>query len=307
VFTGTSQATPHVAGSVAIIRAAHPAEDLFTTTQRLLTTGAQVADPRNGLVKPRLSLAGSMFGPFPNCNATPVSLPLNTTTTLASNRGCLDKDSTGRLYYADNYTFAGSAGQLISAQLSSNVFPTVLQLIAPDTSTAQSIAANPAVLSFSLPSSGTWTLNVTSDWPGMTGPYTLTANAGTVGQPCVAGATTLCIDDQPGDKRFKLQVSWSTSQGGGQAGNGQAISLASLGVYQGGLFWFFSASNPEMLIKVLGACPVNGHHWVFAAAGTNVGMTITITDTKTGTQKVYANVDGQPAMPIQDVNAFTCP
>jgi hypothetical protein len=126
------------------------------------------------------------------------------------------------------------------------------------------------------------------------------------GPACSPAATTLCIDDQPGDKRFKLQASWATSQGGGQAGNGQAISLSSAGVTQGGLFWFFSASNPEMLVKVLGACGINGRHWVFASAGTNVGLVFTVTDTLTGAQKVYGNDDLQPAFPIQDLNAFAC-
>ena len=130
---------------------------------------------------------------------------------------------------------------------------------------------------------------------------------GTGAVACVPSATTLCIDDQPGDRRFKLVIAWNTSQGGGQGGNGQAIPLSGLGVSGGGLFWFFSASNPEMLIKVLGACPVNGHHWVFASAGTNVGFQITITDTTTGVPKVYSNQDLQPAAPIQDVTAFACP
>jgi hypothetical protein len=130
---------------------------------------------------------------------------------------------------------------------------------------------------------------------------------GTGAPACVPNTTTLCIDDQPGDKRFKLQVAWSTSQGGGQAGNGTAISLSSLGISSGGIFWFFSASNPEMLIKVIGACPVNGHHWVFASAGTNVGLTVTVTDTSNGAQKAYHNQDLVPAAPIQDVAAFACP
>jgi hypothetical protein len=62
-----------------------------------------------------------------------------------------------------------------------------------------------------------------------------------------------------------------------------------------------------MLVKVLGACGVNGHHWVFASAGTNVGLTFTVTDTATGAQRVYTNTDLQAAVPIQDLNAFICP
>jgi PKD repeat protein len=129
----------------------------------------------------------------------------------------------------------------------------------------------------------------------------LTPNTG-----CTPDATTLCIDDQPGDRRFKIQVTYHTSQGGGSAGNGTAIQLSSLGVSQGGLFWFFSASNPELLIKVLDGCGFNNQHWVFASAGTNVGLTITVTDTSTGVQKVYTNADLQAMIPIQDVSAFVC-
>jgi hypothetical protein len=124
---------------------------------------------------------------------------------------------------------------------------------------------------------------------------------------CTANATTLCIDDQTLDRRFRVQVSFATSQGTGASGNGQAISLSSLGVPHGGLLWFFSADNPELLIKVLPACAVNGHHWVFASAGTNVGLTITVTDTSTGAQRVYTNADFHAMTPIQDTGAFTCP
>ena len=36
-----------------------------------------------------------------------------------------------------------------------------------------------------------------------------------------------------------------------------------------GLFYFFGASNLEMLIKVLNACGLNDRYWVFFAATTN--------------------------------------
>jgi uncharacterized metal-binding protein len=124
----------------------------------------------------------------------------------------------------------------------------------------------------------------------------------------VAGPTTLCIDGASGDKRFKVEVAYQTTQGGGLSGKGQAIPLASLGIAHGGAFWFFSADNPEMLVKVVDGCPANGNKWFFASAGTNVGMTVTVTDTTTGKQKIYTNPDLNPAAPIQDTSAFaTCP
>jgi N-acetylglucosamine-6-sulfatase len=126
--------------------------------------------------------------------------------------------------------------------------------------------------------------------------------------PCAAGPTTLCIDGAPGDKRFKVEVTYQTSQGGGLSGNGQAIPLAPVGISHGGAFWFFSPDNPEMLVKVVDGCGANGEKWVFASAGTNVGLTLTVTDTTTGAQKIYSNPDLNPALPIQDTSAFAaCP
>jgi len=125
--------------------------------------------------------------------------------------------------------------------------------------------------------------------------------------PCVPNATTLCIDRNPGDKRFKIQVSYSTSQGGGLSGSGHAIPLSSLGVTEGGLFWFFGATNPEMLIKVIDGCALTHTFWVFYAATTNVGFTVNVTDTVALTQTSYTNLDGHAAPPVQDTSALPCP
>ena len=120
--------------------------------------------------------------------------------------------------------------------------------------------------------------------------------------------TALSIDDQPGDKRFLVQVSYNTSQGGGLHGDGRAVTLSSVGMAHGGAFWFFSQDNPEMLVKVLDGCGINRAKWFFASATTNVGFTVTVTDTATGAQKVYTNPDQNSALPILDTSAFaTCP
>ena len=124
---------------------------------------------------------------------------------------------------------------------------------------------------------------------------------------CVANSTTLCIDNQPGDKRFQIRVTYATTEGGGLSGNGQAIPLASLGVTQGGLFWFFGANNPELLIKVLNGCASNNRFWVFFSAGTNVGFHVTVTDTATGHVLSFVNPDLTPAPPVQDTSTLTCP
>ncbi len=53
---GTSQAAPHVAGAVAVLRSLYPQEALDQIQQRLTSTGKPVTDPRNGFVFPRLAL-----------------------------------------------------------------------------------------------------------------------------------------------------------------------------------------------------------------------------------------------------------
>jgi len=60
---GTSQASPHVAGAVAVMRSAFPAETLDQTVSRLVTNGVPVTDSRNGIVKPRLALSAAIGSP----------------------------------------------------------------------------------------------------------------------------------------------------------------------------------------------------------------------------------------------------
>lgn len=124
---------------------------------------------------------------------------------------------------------------------------------------------------------------------------------------CTSNPNTLCIDDALGDRRFQIQATFHTTQGAGSSGNGTPVSLSSLGINQGGLFWFFSANNPELLVKVLNGCGVNSRHWVFASAGTNVGVTLSVTDTHTGQQRIYTNPDLNAFPTIQDTAAFPCP
>ena len=135
----------------------------------------------------------------------------------------------------------------------------------------------------------------------------LSGSTGTAASGCTPGPTTLCIDQNAGDRRFMIQTSYHTSEGGGSSGAGSAIALSSLGITEGGLFWFFGATNPEMLIKIIDGCSLSSHFWVFYAATTNVGFTVTVTDTATGHQAVYENPDQSAAPPVQDTSALSCP
>jgi hypothetical protein len=94
---------------------------------------------------------------------------------------------------------------------------------------------------------------------------------------CVPGATTLCLDGQPGDRRFRVTLAWFTAGSGGLSGQAFATPLAGLGLPAGGLFSFFEG-NPEVLIKVLDGCAINGHYWLFGAPTTTLGYRLEVED-----------------------------
>lgn len=59
-MAGTSQAAPHVAGAVAVLRAALPAETANQLVNRLVSGGRGVVDARTGRRTPRLDLPGAL-------------------------------------------------------------------------------------------------------------------------------------------------------------------------------------------------------------------------------------------------------
>jgi ELWxxDGT repeat protein len=111
--------------------------------------------------------------------------------------------------------------------------------------------------------------------------------------PCVAGDEHLCL----GAGRFKVEAFWRDFQGG--AGRGHAVSLTS----DTGYFWFFGPENLEAIVKVLDGRGLNGHHWVFYGALTNVEYSLTVTDTVTGAARRYVNPPGRFAS-VGDTAAF---
>ena len=111
---------------------------------------------------------------------------------------------------------------------------------------------------------------------------------------CVADPLTQCLNGG----RFQVRVHWDALHLG-TSGEGQAVPITS----DTGYFWFFSANNIELVIKVVDGRPVNGKFWVFYGALTNVQYTITITDTVTGAVKRYFNPQDTQAS-ASDTSAF---
>ena len=112
---------------------------------------------------------------------------------------------------------------------------------------------------------------------------------------CESSAERRCLQDS----RYAVAVEWRKPDGESGAG-----SVVHAGTNDSGLFTFFSRENWEILIKVLDGCAVNGHVWVYGASTTDLGYTIQVTDTVTGTVKEYRNEPGLPAAAITDARAF---
>jgi hypothetical protein len=224
--------------------------------------------------------------------------------------------------YLDLIQFQGTAGQTVTIDMTSTAFDTYLYLLDPTPAVLASDddfgGTTNSRITFTLTTSGTWTIGATSLLANQLGAYTLTIQCTTAATPtptptvppaptftpipgpCTANATTLCLNNG----RFRVQANYSTSAG--QSGPGMAVPQTS----DTGVFWFFSANNIEVIIKVVNACTFTAgpRYWVFAGGLTNVQVVLTVTDTRTEVVRTYRNPQNTAFAPIQDTAAFaTCP
>jgi streptogramin lyase len=116
-----------------------------------------------------------------------------------------------------------------------------------------------------------------------------------VASPCGPAATTLCLGG-----RFGVTAAWTN---GVSSGTGRAAAITA----NAGYFWFSDPSNLEVLVKILNFCPSAGHFGIYVNGLTHLGVTVTVTDTRTGTSKDYVNADGTPFSLIFDGSTFPCP
>ena len=112
--------------------------------------------------------------------------------------------------------------------------------------------------------------------------------------------------------RFKAEVTWKDFAGAADSGqvawlpsseDGQDSSIT-LSSKDSTVLSFFTPDNWEALLKVLDGRAINGHHWLFLAAATDVGYQATITDTVCSREITVENPVGSPAELYSNVEAF---
>lgn len=237
-----------------------------------------------------LAVAGSSYAACTPanafCNAT-------VTGTLQSDDCALPDDS-----YYDEWRFHGMAGQVITIDMVSSAFDNYLILVDPDGETVAEAddgsSGDDERITFTLHSTGTWTIIANTYDSRETGHYMLRIECG-VGQPstCTTGGRTLCLNNN----RYRVTLSATDPTVRTEQGIAQS---------QTNLFGWFSlpgftgdAGNPEVFVKVL--VPADGVPWVFYSGLTNLAYSIMVHDTTTGiTHRIYT----KPAPPFGSSQSF---
>lgn len=124
------------------------------------------------------------------------------------------------------------------------------------------------------------------------------ATTGAYNGPCRGGDQFLCLRD----RRFEVQVHWNNAERVGDYGIGRSVPVAVSD--ESGLFWFFNSANIELVVKVLDGREINGSHWVFFGALSDVEYWITVRDVATGARRTYHNSQGR-ICGQNDTGAFT--
>ena len=117
-----------------------------------------------------------------------------------------------------------------------------------------------------------------SDWSD-----TISVTTGEVSGSCRRGPQYLCLSAG----RFEIQAHWKDHNREGVYGNGTAVPIDVSD--ESGMFWFFSSTNIELVVKALDGTGVNGHYWVFFGALSDVEYWVTVRDTAGGGSRTYHN------------------
>jgi hypothetical protein len=126
---------------------------------------------------------------------------------------------------------------------------------------------------------------------GITGRELWRLDAGARG--CSPSAHAVCLSGG----RFRAEIVWRDFDDNTGPAGGDHLSKDT------GAFWFFEPGNVDAVVKVLDGGGINGHHWVFNGALSNVEYRLTVTDAVNGTATRYLNPLGVFAS-FGDTEAF---
>jgi hypothetical protein len=225
---------------------------------------------------------------FPNCGGgggggggTSYAAPSNLGGSTVSSTACIltwTDNSSGEDFFQIEQKEAHQSSFLAVASVNGNTTSSTIDNLLPGT---------------------TYSFRVRAHSPGNNSEYSNTTTITTFADPgTLCQSPAVCFNHS----RFSVIAQWKTPDG--RSGNGNLVRLTD----DSGYFWFFDSTNVEMVFKVLNACVLNHAYWFYAGGLTNVQVTITVTDTKTGAAKTYTNPQGKAFQPIQDSSAFsTCP
>ncbi len=135
------------------------------------------------------------------------------------------------------------------------------------------------------PNGGPFDVAVFSLPPLAPGGYTvvlLTGGVKTDSRPIVVQSPSTHLSLLEG--RFAVTVTW-TNPFSGAITPASAVQLADASGY----FWFFSAADVDLTIKMVGADPT---FWLFASSGTDEQFTLSVTDTVRNRTVTYSNPSG---------------
>jgi photosystem II stability/assembly factor-like uncharacterized protein len=112
---------------------------------------------------------------------------------------------------------------------------------------------------------------------------------------CPRDSSWLCLEGG----RFQARVFF-------RGPNGQGSGIAFPLTVDSGAFWFFTPNNLELVVKVVDGVAVNGRHWVFVGALTDLEYDLEILDMATGARWSRHN-DAGKLQSVADTEAFQGP
>lgn len=106
----------------------------------------------------------------------------------------------------------------------------------------------------------------------------------TIDYGCLPNSSTSCLNNW----RFQIRAA---AYG---ASRTQARKVEGYGLgNSASLFYFFQPDNPEMLVKVVNGCAINGHWWVFGSAATDLEYRVNVGDYATASVDDEGRLQGR--------------